>query len=241
MGEDIMGKNICKNILITFVFVLISVLFYSAMAEAVSSIKESQLFDKAYKYVVSHQPEKAVAAFNSFLKEFPKSTSKDAAMYWLGKSLVQVKSYGEAKKVFSEIGKQFPESPFVPHVERELQALDAQDPQSVSGKTATASTGTNAEIKDLAANAIKAINELQLRVSEAEKKASASEAALAKVVAEKDKLQAQLDEEKNKLDARELETKNLTDNAAKAILELQQKLTKTEKKAEAAEPAKPNP
>jgi outer membrane protein assembly factor BamD (BamD/ComL family) len=232
MGEDIMGKNICKNILITISFVLISVLFFSAANAAVAD-KESQLFDKGYKYVNSHQPQKAVETFNLFLKEFPKSSSRDAAMYWLGKSLVQVKSFGEAKKVFSDIAKQFPESPFVPHLEKELQALDAQ---SGGGKT-----DTNAEVKTLAENAVKAINELQLRLAEAENKASASEAALAKVVAEKDKLQLQLDDEKKKLDSRDVEVKNLTDNAAKAILELQLTLSKTENKAGASGPAKLSP
>ena len=232
MGEDIMGKNICKNTLITFVFVLISVLFFSAM-EAAAVSKESQLFDKGYKYVLSHQPEKAVETFKSFLKEFPKSSSKDAAMYWLGKSLVQVKSFGEAKKVFSEIAKQFPESPFVPHSERELEALDTQ--------SGVARTDSKADIKNLVENAIKALNELQLRLAEAEKKAGASEAALAKAVAEKEKLQSQLDDEKKKIDGMGVDVKNLTDNAAKAILELQQKLSKTEKKAGASEPAKVSP
>ena len=229
MGEDIMGKNICKNTLITFVFVLVSVLSFSAV-EANAASKESQQFDKAYKYVASQQPDKAVAAFKSFLKEFPNSSSRDAAMYWLGKSLVQVKSFGEAKKVFSDLAKQFPESPFVPHSEKELEALDTP--------LVSARAETKGDIKILVENAVKALNELQIRLNEAEKKTSASEAALAKVVAEKEKLQSQLDEEKKKLDTRELETKNLTDNAAKAILELQQKLTKTEKKAEASEPAK---
>jgi len=153
-------------------------------------------------------------------------------MYWLGKSLVQIKSFAEAKKVFLEIAKQFPDSPFVPHLEKELQALEIQQ----SGKT-----DTNAEIKTIVENAIKAINELQLRLTETEKRAVASEAALAKAVAEKEKLQAQLDDEKKKLDGMGVEVKNLTDNAAKAILELQQKLTKTEKKAGASEPAKPSP
>ena len=226
-----MGKNICKNKLIAFVFVLICGLFISA-AEAAPLSKESQLFDKGYKYVNSHQPQKAVETFNQFLKEFPNSSSKDAAMYWLGKSLVQIKSFAEAKKVFLEIAKQFPDSPFVPHLEKELQALEIQQ----SGKT-----DTNAEIKTLVENAIKALNELQLRLTETEKRAVASEAALAKAVAEKEKLQAQLDDEKKKLDGMGVEVKNLTDNAAKAILELQQKLTKTEKKAGASEPAKPSP
>jgi hypothetical protein len=232
MGEDIMGKNICKNILIAFVFMLISGLLFSAVGAAAPN-KESQLFDKAYKYVGSHQPEKAVETFKSFLKEFPNSSSKDAAMFWLGKSLVQIKSYGEAKKVFSDLAKQFPESPFVPHLERELEALDTP--------SVTAKSDAKADIKILVENAVKALNELQIRLSEAEKKADTSEAALAKVVAEKEKLQSQLDDEKKKLDARELDTKNLTDNAAKAILELQQKLSKTEKKAGASEPAKPSP
>jgi hypothetical protein len=232
MGEDIMGKNICKDTLITFVFVLISVLFFSAV-EATALSKESQLFDKAYKYVGAQQPEKAVATFNSFLKEFPNSPSKDAALYWLGKSLVQIKSFGEAKKVFSEIAKQFPESPFVPHAERELQALDTQ--------SGVGRADANADIKNLVENAVKALNELQVRLAEAEKKAAASEAALAKAVAEKDKLQSQLDDEKKKVDGMGVDVKNLTDNAARAILELQQKLSKTEKKAGASEPAKPSP
>jgi outer membrane protein assembly factor BamD (BamD/ComL family) len=232
MGEDIMGKNICKNILITFVFVFISVLFFSA-SEAATLSKESQLFDKGYKYVLAHQPAKAVETFNSFLKEFPKSPSRDAAMYWLGKSLVQLKSYGEAKKVFAEIPKQFPESPFVPHVEKELQALDT--PAGVARADA------DADIKNLVENAVKALNELQIRLAEAEKKATAAEAAMAKALAENEKLQSMLNDEKKKLDAREGEVKNLTDNAAKAILELQTKLSKTEKKAAASEPAKPKP
>ena len=232
MGEDIMGKNICKNKLNTFVFVLISVLLFSAM-EASALDKESQLFDKGYKYVLSNQPQKAVETFNSFLKEFPKSSSRDAAMYWLGRSLVQVKSYKEAKRVFSEIAKQFPESPFVPHAEKELQALDA--PSGV------VRTDANADIKNLVENAVKALNELQLRLSEAENKAAASEAAMAKAVAEKEKLQAELDDEKKKTDGMGVEVKNLTDNAAKAILELQTKLSKTENKAGASEPAKPSP
>jgi len=223
MGEDIMGKNICKNKLNTFVFVLMSVLLFSAM-EASALDKESQLFDKGYKYVLSNQPQKAVETFNSFLKEFPKSSSRDAAMYWLGRSLVQVKSYKEAKRVFSEIAKQFPESPFVPHAEKELQALDA--PSGV------VRTDANADIKNLVENAVKALNELQLRLSEAENKAAASEAAMAKAVAEKEKLQAELDDEKKKTDGMGVEVKNLTDNAAKAILELQTKLSKTEKKVE---------
>lgn len=227
-----MGKNICKNSLITFCFVIVSFFFISA-PEAAPPSKETQLFDKGYKHVQSHQPEKAVETFRSFLKEFPNSSSRDAAMYWLGKSLVQVKSSAEAKKVFTEIAKQFPDSPFVPHLEKELQALDTQ---SGAGKA-----NNSAEIKSLAENAVNAINELQLKVSEAEKRAEASEAALAKAVAEKELLQSQLADEKKKLDSREVEVKNLTDNAAKAILELQLTLSKTDKKSDASEAAKLSP
>ena len=224
-----MGKNICKNKLNTFVFVLMSVLLFSAM-EASALDKESQLFDKGYKYVLSNQPQKAVETFNSFLKEFPKSSSRDAAMYWLGRSLVQVKSYKEAKRVFSEIAKQFPDSPFVPHSEKELEALDTQ---VVVGRT-----DTKADIKNLVENAVKALNELQLRLVEAEKKADDAAATMAKAVAEKDKLLAQLEDEKKKTGAMEAEFKNLTDNAAKAILELQTKVSKPEKKAGAPEAVK---
>jgi outer membrane protein assembly factor BamD (BamD/ComL family) len=232
MGEDIMGKNISKNLLIICLVVFTAVLLVSVL-EAAPLSKESQLFEKGYKQSTSNQHDKAVETFKSFLKEFPNSSSRDAAMFWLGKSLVQVKSLSEAKKVFSDIAKQFPESPFVPHLERELQALDTQ---SGPGKAET-----NAEVKTLVENAINAINELQLRLTAAENRASISETALAKAVAEKDNLQVQLDAEKNKFDAREAEVKNLTDNAARAILDFQLKLSQTDKKADISEPARLSP
>lgn len=81
------------------------------------------LFDKGYEYYLSYQPDKAAEAFNIFLKAYPESAAKDAAMFWLGKCLLRMKSYEEAEKTFSEIKRQFPESPFVPFAEKELETV----------------------------------------------------------------------------------------------------------------------
>jgi uncharacterized phage infection (PIP) family protein YhgE len=225
MGEDIMGKNFCKNILSNLAFVLIFALSFSAI-EAEAANKESELFDKGYEYSISDQPEKAVETFNLFLKEFPESSSRDAAMYWLGKSLIQVKLYGEAKKVFSEIIKQFPESPFAPHSEKELHALDTQYTFS-----------PNAGVRSLADSVVKAINELQLKLTETEQKAAVSETALSQSIAERERLQALLEDEKQKLAAKDAEINTLAEKAAKGSGELQLKLTETEQKAAASETA----
>jgi hypothetical protein len=75
------------------------------------------------EYYLSYQPEKAVEEFRIFLKEFPESSAKDAVMFWLAKSLTQLKSFEEAAKVFSGIKEQFPESPLTGYVERELEMM----------------------------------------------------------------------------------------------------------------------
>ena len=88
-----------------------------------ASYRELELFDSAYEYYLSYQPKQSVETFNIFLKEFPDSFAKDAAMFWLGKSLIYLKSFEEAKKVLSEIKLQIPDSPFIPYVNRELEAI----------------------------------------------------------------------------------------------------------------------
>jgi len=84
-----------------------------------ASFVESQLFDDAYDAYLSYQPEKAVDGFTRFLKEFPDSSAKDAALFWLGKSLLQTDRREEAMRTFACLCEQFPESPFIGHLPKD--------------------------------------------------------------------------------------------------------------------------
>jgi len=117
-----MGKVFCKNISkLTFCILLTCILIFGGRAHA--SYREFQLFDRAYLSYLSYQPEKAVEEFRLFLAEFPDSSAKDAALFWLAKSLLQIKSMEEAKKTFADIKEQNPESPFNRYATKEMETI----------------------------------------------------------------------------------------------------------------------
>jgi hypothetical protein len=91
---------------------------------AEASRREVQLFDHAYYAYLSYQPKEAVEEFKIFLEEFPDSSAKDAALFWLAKSLLQIQCIQEARKTFACIEEQFPESPFICYVEQEMATFD---------------------------------------------------------------------------------------------------------------------
>lgn len=173
-------NNRVKVILATLLSVMLLVASNSS-----ASYKEFELFEQGYEYYLSYQPEKAAETFKTFLKEFTDSSAKDAAMFWLGKSLIHLKSFEEAKKVLSEIKQQFPDSPFIPYVSRELEMISRAEPGA--NKT---EAGFNVALKEK--------NTLELKLAEAEKKAELKEKDLARIAEERDKLRAQLEEEKKK-------------------------------------------
>ncbi len=157
-------------------------------SNAHASNSEFELFDKGYEYYLAYQPDRAVLTFRTFLSEFPESSAKDAAMFWLAKSLSQTGSVDEAKKVFSELRRECPESPFIPYLEKEaggtanfrsLAVSDTKKEEKPS-KTVKLETAHGGELK-------KADNRIHFLERE-----------LAKAVDEKDKLAAQAEEEKNK-------------------------------------------
>ena len=106
---------------LSFCMLLVCILLPDGTTEA--SHREFQLFDEAYYSYLSYQPKKAVEEFTLFLEEFPDSSAKDAALFWLAKSLLQIKSVEEAKKTFAWIKEQFPESPFSRYAVKELDTL----------------------------------------------------------------------------------------------------------------------
>ncbi len=177
-----MGKSFCNNKAELKIAILLSVILLTALG-TYASYKESELFDQGYENYLSSQPEKAVEAFRTFLKEFPDSSAKDAAMFWLGKSLIQLYSFEEAKQVFSEMKQQSPESPFIAYLDRETE--DISRIEFVVHKL-------KAELNDT----VKAKITLEERLAEIEKKAQLTEQDLSVAVEDRDKLRLWLEEEK---------------------------------------------
>lgn len=89
-----------------------------------ASQQELTLFDEGYEYYLSYQPEKAVESFHVFLNEFPNSSIKDAALFWLGRSFFMLQRYNEAKQIFLRLKQEFPDSPFVAYVDKELDTME---------------------------------------------------------------------------------------------------------------------
>jgi len=127
MGKGVVGKSVNNHELtakmrqgIIAVLLLLVQLLWVPESRAFS---EFELFDRGYEYYLAYQPGLAADTFNLFLSEFPQSSAGDAALFWLGKSLIRVKSPDEARRVFVRLKKEFPESPLVPYAERELGDL----------------------------------------------------------------------------------------------------------------------
>lgn len=93
---------------------------------ASASDRETELFNKGYEYLFSYKPDKAAEIFRLFLEEFPDSSARDAAMFWLGKTLISTKSYSEAELMFQTIQKEFPDSPFIVFIVLEMKELAKQ-------------------------------------------------------------------------------------------------------------------
>ena len=115
MAQDIMGKifRYDKPALSAVIFL---VLLFLAPVHSGASYREYDVLRTGYESYLSYQPGKAAEEFRTFLQEFPHSSARDAALFWLGKSLVQSKLIDEAGQVFAELKRQFPDSPFVAFV-----------------------------------------------------------------------------------------------------------------------------
>ncbi len=117
-----MGNIFCKNksglaLIFLWLFIL------HPISNLRASPNEFELFKKGYEKYISYEPQEAIKNFKTFLNEFPQSSATDAVMFWLAKSLIQIKSFDEANKVFSDLKKRFPESPFFPFIDMELEKL----------------------------------------------------------------------------------------------------------------------
>ena len=122
MDESIMGKSCCLYKTIILFACLCTLPLFNPVS--VFAVQEDELFEKAYEYYLSYDAEKALEYFDIFLKDFPGSSAKDAALFWKVKSLTHLKRTDEALKIFRDIKQSFPESPFIPFVEKELSLYE---------------------------------------------------------------------------------------------------------------------
>ena len=140
--------------------------------------REIEMFSKGYEYLFSFKSDKAAETFRAFLREFPNSSARDAALFWLGKTLISLRSYAEAEQMFLAIKKEFPESPYLTFINNEMEEI-AQARSSVPDKASQ-------EIMPPAQNIQPAD----------ERKAPENNRTIAQVTEERDRIKAMLEEEK---------------------------------------------
>lgn len=224
-----MGKIFGKSELKLTAAVLLSlVLLTSGYVSAAS--RDVELFDKGYGNYLSYQPEKAVEAFRTFLKDFPDSSASDAVMFWLGKSLMQLKSYKEAGNVLSDLRKRFPESPFAVYALREIESIKKAESEQAINRTHTEASSAPAaavgkeKINDQIQEEKQKAEVLQAKVMEMEeagkKTVNLEEKAgeLETVTKKSEGLQAkvkELEQEKKKADELQLKIKELEEEKKK--------------------------
>lgn len=74
-------------------------------------------YDQAFKLLRGAQYEKAIAAFEQFLKKYPQGALSDNAQYWLGEANYVIRRFPEALKDFQQVVSRYPDSPKVPDAE----------------------------------------------------------------------------------------------------------------------------
>ena len=242
MDKKYMGKIIGKDKLRLFLSALLIIFLSIPAVDCYASPRDIELLNNGYSYYLSYQPEKAVEEFRTFLKEFPQSSSRDTALYWLGMSLIQLKEFQDARKVFSDLKQQFPESPFSSYAEKELEKIEkaeyakkelekiekAEHPPVQANPSPQLKNRTDGKAESgekLSENAEKKADE------DKEKKHLMLEAAKNKELMEKVK---ELEEEKKKADDLEVKVKELEKESKKAkeLQEKVQELDEAKKKAE---------
>ena len=143
-----MGKIVCYDKpTLSIVIVLIFLLLPTVHGYA--SYREYDLLQKGYESYLAYQPEKAAEEFRTFLQEFPQSSARDAALFWLGKSLVQSKSIDEAGRVFTELKRQFPDSPFVAFVVTQSEFPKSEKLTTIRETEPVSQLGTSKDSADI--------------------------------------------------------------------------------------------
>jgi myosin heavy subunit len=248
MDKKNMGKILCQDQL-RFLISFLLLIFSMTAVDCYSVTRDIELLDTGYSYYLSYQPEKAAEEFRTFLKEFPQSSAKDAALYWLGKSLIQLREFKEARKVFSDLKQQFPESPFSLFTDKEMETIEKAEyqlVQSISSQDVKNKTDEKAESKvELRENvknkAAEDKEKKKLIVEEENKKDKELLDKMKELEEEKKKIVVlltkleKIEEEKNKADDPAVKELEKESKKAKELEEKLRELDEAKKKAEKLE------
>jgi len=71
---------------------------------------EQRAYQDAFNFLKNSEYDKAVAAFQSFLKTFPQGAYADNAQYWLGEVFYVTKDYQKAADAFTDVVNKYPKS-----------------------------------------------------------------------------------------------------------------------------------
>jgi hypothetical protein len=177
--------NICRSAACFLLFLALS------LSPVFAADRETDMFSKGYEYLFSFKPDKAAETFRAFLREFPHSSARDAAQFWLGKALIALGSYAEAEQLFLDIKRRFPESPFLSFIDNELTDI-AKARSSITGKDGreTAAAAENVQSDD-------------------EHKAAEKDRRIEQVIEERDRMRALLEEEKKAVREHQLRISDL--------------------------------
>lgn len=101
-------------------------LSYAEAPHEATGITPAAAFNLAYNDYLGGKYELAVAGFQRFLKDFPETSLKVNAQYWLGESYYKVKDYGRALQVFESLVAEHPSSEKAPAALYKLGVLAAE-------------------------------------------------------------------------------------------------------------------
>ncbi|OGW30965.1 MAG: hypothetical protein A2X59_12025 [Nitrospirae bacterium GWC2_42_7] len=212
-----MGKIFSKNYTALIFCLIFSLFIFADISSTDAALPEDELFEKAYNHYLSYQPEKAIDLFDIFLQEYPASSSRDAALFWKARSLVQISKKAEALNIFMGIIKEFPSSHFRSFAESELENIERADtPGAVTVPTVNSreiaispdrlSDNNNSIDKQMLDNDIKQKKQL----AEYQEKLQLSEKAVLKAAEDRNICLASLEGEKLKTEDLSQKTKNLS-------------------------------
>ncbi len=137
-------KRVHGSLISVFNLLLIMIIVFPVMAS-----DEYELFREGYELYLSCEPVNAAEKFETFIKEFPDSSAKDSALYWLGKALMQMGKLDKAEKVFRRLRTDLPGSPFSLQALREIDRIKSMDSTSGVEKALAEKKTPDKELSEL--------------------------------------------------------------------------------------------
>ena len=197
MDEIIMGKIFNKySSLVLPVFLGVMLLIVGIAGAA---LQEADLFEKAYGYYLSYNPEKAIETFDQFLKQFPNSSALDSVMFWRAKSLIQLRKFDDAVRDLRFMKEHYPDSSYAAFAEKELESLQKTTPkveqQDSSKERFLNQVDTKTSVYEEKISKLESETAImEKKISDLEKVRQLTEKGLAKALEDKNSLEAQIED-----------------------------------------------